>query len=120
VKRTVTLATVETRRLDGRNLIATLTDAGWSIPDAEELERAFNMRLAPEHYKPADGDPVTSAATQAADILGGFVTFIRSATPVAAGSVSRRPLSRGRRAGHGCDNAPTSNPYSSSPSAAAK
>jgi hypothetical protein len=79
----MTLATVQIPTNEG-SLIATLTHAGWSIPDAQVFERILNVHASLVHFGPADGDPVACAADWAAELLCGVVTLIRPAPPVPA------------------------------------
>jgi hypothetical protein len=71
----VTLAVVRTH-LGEKEILATLTEDGWSVPDAPVLGRILNMQAAPGSFAPAYGGPETAAADAAAKLLAGTVAYV--------------------------------------------
>ncbi len=82
----MTLAMVKTY-LGEKEIIATLTEAGWSVPDAPTLERILDLEATPGNFGPACGDPATAAANKSAELLAGAIVYVREPELMPPGTV---------------------------------
>ena len=82
----MTLAIVKTK-MGSKEILATLTDAGWESPQAPILARILNLRASPSDFGPSYGDPAAAAANKAATLLDGAVTYARESEPGPPGTV---------------------------------
>jgi hypothetical protein len=82
----MTLAVVKTH-LGEKEIIATLTETAWSVPDAPVLVRILNMETEPGRFGPQCSDPVTAAANHAAVLLAGAVTYVAEPEPTPSGAI---------------------------------
>lgn len=73
--------------MGGKEIIATLTDAGWSVPEAPTLARILDLEAFPGNFGPAYGDPETAAANKAAELLAGAVVYVREPEPMPPGTI---------------------------------